>query len=173
MSEKTFKRVNLLAGLKKTDLESPYGFTKDTEAEVATSSQDKKKREILLQQAWNTATSPMSSIFMNVFFFWMMGNSVHIFTLIFMFTLMYNTVKATGSTNDVFRRFEQVKDAVIFYKLIYMGINGIVLAIGLYKLYNMGLLPLHPADYVDLVPHMKVYPVLRSPKSYLLIFHPN
>lgn len=156
MSQKPFKRVNLLAGLKKPELDAPYGFTRDTEAEAATSSEDKKKREILLQQAWNTATAPVSGIFMNVFFFWMMGNSVHIFTLIFMFSIMYNTLKSIGNTNEVFKKYESLKDAVFFYKLIYMAVNGVVLCIGLYKLYGMGLLPLHPADYVDLVPYMKV-----------------
>lgn len=156
MAGKGFKRVNLINTTKKSDLELPFGYAKETEEAVYTAGEDKKKREILLQQAWNTATSPMSSIFMNIFMFWMMGSSVHIFTLVFMFSILYNSVKTIGGTDEVFKKYEAVKDAVTFYKLIYIALNGVVLAFGLYKLYGMGLLPLHAADYVALVPYMKV-----------------
>lgn len=165
MSTKGFKRVNLLGGSKKTDVEAPFGFAKETEEETYTATEDKKKREILLQQAWNTATSPTGSIFMNVFMFWMMGSSVHIFTLVMMFSLMYNSIKTISGTNEVFKKFDPIKDAVGFYKLIYMGLNGVVLAFGLYKLYGMGLLPLHAADYVALVPYMTVGSADHSLKS--------
>jgi hypothetical protein len=156
MASKGFRRVNLLSGLKKPDLDVPFGYAKESEEVAQTTKEDKQKREILLQQAWNTATSPMSSIFMNIFMFWMMGSSVHIFTLIFMFSILYNSIKTIGSTNEVFKKFEQIKDAIGFYKLIYMGLNSVVLLFGLYRLYGMGLLPLHASDYVALVPHMKV-----------------
>jgi Protein of unknown function (DUF1077) len=156
MASKGFKRVNLLGANKKSELELPFGYAKETEEVAYNASEDKKKREILLQQAWNTATSPMSSIFMNVFMFWMMGSSVHIFTLVFMFSILYNSVKTMSTADEVFKKYETIKDAVTFYKLIYIALNGVVLAFGLYKLYGMGLLPLHAADYVALVPYMKV-----------------
>lgn len=156
MASKGFRRVNLLSGLKKSELDVPFGYAKETEEVTQTTKEDKQKREILLQQAWNTATSPMSSIFMNVFMFWMMGSSVHIFTLVFMFSILYNSVKTISSTSEVFKKFETIKDAIGFYKLIYMALNSVVLLFGLYRLYGMGLLPLHASDYVSLVPHMKV-----------------
>jgi hypothetical protein len=156
MASKGFRRVNLLSGLKKSDMDVPFGYAKETEELAPSTKEDKQKREILLQQAWNTATSPMSSIFMNVFMFWMMGSSVHIFTLVFMFSILYNSIKTIGGTNEVFKKFDLIKDAIGFYKLIYMGINSVVLLFGLYRLYGMGLLPLHASDYVALVPHMKV-----------------
>jgi len=46
---------------------------------------------------------------------------------------------------------------MIKYKLIFIGINMIILAIMLYKFYNMGLLPLNPSDYTDLIPKTKVF----------------
>jgi hypothetical protein len=156
MSAKTFKRVNLLKGGVKSELDVPYGFSRDFEAEAQTANEDKKKREIMIQQAWSLATSPASGIFMNLFFFWMMGNSIHIFTLVFLFSIMYNTIKTISNTNQVFKRFEPIKNDLLFYKLIYAAINSAVLFLGLYKLYGLGLLPLHPADYVALVPNMKV-----------------
>lgn len=155
-SQKPFKRVNLLIGAKKSELDAPFGYAKETEVEVASSSDAKKKREILLQQSWNTATSGMSSIGMNAFMFWMMGSGLHIFTLIFMFTMLYNSIKTISNVNMVFKKFESLKEAIWLHKLIYMGINSVPLLIGLYKLYGMGLLPLHPSDYVALVPKHRV-----------------
>lgn len=38
------------------------------------------------------------------------------------------------------------------YKVIYCGINLILVGIVAYKLSSMGLLPVSAADYVDLVP---------------------
>ena len=154
--EKAFKRVNLLIGAKKGDLESPFGYAKETDVDVANNSDSKKKREILLQQSWNTATSGVSSIGMNAFMFWMMGSGVHIFTLIFMFTMLYNSIKTISNVSLVFKKFESLKEAIWLHKLIYAAINSVPLLIGLYKLYGMGLLPLHPSDYVALVPKHRV-----------------
>jgi hypothetical protein len=166
MASKGFKRVNLLSGLKKSEMDVPFGYAKETEEATLTSKEDKQKREILINQAWSTATSPVSQIFMNIFMFWMMGSSVHIFTLVFMFSILYNSVKTISNTNEVFQKYEGIKDAIGFYKLIYMGLNSVVLIFGLYRLYGMGLLPLHASDYVALVPHMKVLSCHSSLKSF-------
>ena len=47
------------------------------------------------------------------------------------------------------------------YKLMYLGINLILLGIIIYKLSVMGLLPVSPTDYIDLIPFYEV--------KYLLI----
>lgn len=39
-----------------------------------------------------------------------------------------------------------------FYKLIYFGANFAILGFIAYKFSGMGLLPLSPSDYVDLLP---------------------
>jgi hypothetical protein len=156
MVNKGFKRVNLLQGNKRSELPQPYGYSKDFQVEEGGSTEDKKKTEILLEQAWALATSPFKTILMNGFFMWMTGNSLSIFPLIFLFSIMYSTIKTLSGTSEAFKKFNGLKGDILFYKAIYFGINLIALGMGLYKLYNMGLLPLHPADYVDLVPFMKV-----------------
>ena len=42
------------------------------------------------------------------------------------------------------------------YYLIFTGINLVILSILGYKFYNMGLLPLNPSDWLDLIPVYKV-----------------
>jgi len=46
------------------------------------------------------------------------------------------------------------------YKVIYCGINLILVGIVAYKLSSMGLLPVSAADYVDLVPKYEPIDVL-------------
>ena len=43
------------------------------------------------------------------------------------------------------------------YKLMYLGIQIILLGIVVYKLSAMGLLPVSAADYVDMIPPFEVY----------------
>ena len=39
---------------------------------------------------------------------------------------------------------------------MYFGIQSVILSIGLYKLYTIGLLPLSPSDWIDLIHPLKV-----------------
>jgi hypothetical protein len=43
------------------------------------------------------------------------------------------------------------------YKLMYLGIQVVMLGIVIYKLSVMGLLPVSAADYVDMVPPFQVH----------------
>jgi len=49
---------------------------------------------------------------------------------------------------------------LFIYKLKYLAIHGITLAIALYKFYGIGLLPLSPADWIDLIPVHSVILIL-------------
>ena len=55
-----------------------------------------------------------------------------------------------------FKQFEGYKIPLLPYKLMYAAIQSVILGIGGYRLYTMGLLPLSPADYVDLIPRRTV-----------------
>ena len=67
---------------KKVDLPGPIGFTKAYEVtEVPLKSMVEEKRK----KAWSIATAPAGQVFMNLFMMWMMGNSLHIFTIFFLF----------------------------------------------------------------------------------------
>ena len=55
-----------------------------------------------------------------------------------------------------FKPYENKGIDLFKYKLMYLGIYGFVLSIGLYKFYNLGLLPLSPSDWVDIIPGHEV-----------------
>lgn len=56
----------------------------------------------------------------------------------------------------VFEPYEGMLPSLAKYKIMYAGINLILLGIVLYKMSAMGMLPVLAADYVDLVPTFDV-----------------
>jgi len=52
-----------------------------------------------------------------------------------------------------FKQFEGHGVALLPYKLMYGAIQMVILGLCLNKFHGMGLLPLSPADWIDLIPH--------------------
>jgi len=67
------------------------------------------------------------------------------------------------SVSDVFLTYEGNGINLLQYKLIYLAVNGLLLSIGMYKVYTLGLLPLSAADWIDIVP-------LHSVSKSIIIF---
>lgn len=151
---KNFINLNLNRG--ETDLKAPPGF-EARPVDMETGGSGRERQQILQTKAWNIAISPASSIFMNFIMFWMVGNSLSIYTLFFVFTMISSQVKNLFGVNDKFREFEGLKMKELgFYKLIYFAINLVVFGFCCYKLAGMGLLPFNPSDYIDLLPSNNV-----------------
>lgn len=55
-----------------------------------------------------------------------------------------------------FAPYQNKKVFLLHYQFVYLCIHSFVFAIGLYKIYTIGLLPLSSADWIDLVPYHKV-----------------
>jgi hypothetical protein len=64
----------------------------------------------------------------------------------------------------VFEPYEGIVGSTFKYKVIYIGINLVLVGIVAYKLSTMGLLPVSAADYVDLVPLYESIDVLAKAK---------
>jgi len=155
--------VNLSKG-KHQNLPDPIGFTKNF-GDVAEGEQRSSHQ---IKEAWEKkikafAMSPAQSILMVLLMMWMQGGGLNIFTIFFVFSVIMQPLKGLFGVNQAFKQFEG-KGVVLFpYKLIYAGIQCIVLGIGFYKFYTMGLLPLSPSDWIDLIPHQideqKAFPI--------------
>jgi len=102
----------------------------------------------------------------------MIGNGVSIFTIFFIFQSLFSSITAILNASKgkyllillVFEIYEGQVSSTFKYKLIYMAINFVQLAIVAYKLSMMGLLPVSAADYVDLVPLYESMDVLALAK---------
>lgn len=58
--------------------------------------------------------------------------------------------------DSAFKGLENRGVSLALYKFIYLVAAGTQLAVVLYKLYHIGLLPLNSADWIDLVPYHHV-----------------
>ena len=139
------------------DLPKPPSWEKQA-VNIENNTNSAEKLKLLQNKAWSTAISPASGIFINFILFYFVGNSLNIYTLIMIFSLIMNQIRSLIGIRDKFREFESYKiQELSFYKLIYFSINAALLGYSAYRLYHIGLLPLSPADYVDLLPRNPMY----------------
>ena len=109
--------------------------------------------EITKSRAFQAALSPGKSVFMYFIVFWMMGSNLNIFTIFFFFNAFMTPIKSILNIENTFNTLQnEYFSDFLFYKLIYVAINIGVLGFVLYKLYGIGLVPLNPSDYLDILP---------------------
>jgi len=101
-------------------------------------------------QAMSLATKPGQQILMNAFMMYMSGSSLNIFTISTTSSAIITPVTSIFRLEKMFGKFEEVDTQTA--KLIYIALNLIWLAIGLYKMSSMRLLPTTSADYADSIP---------------------
>lgn len=98
------------------------------------------------------STAPIKNIPMTAFMLWMVGNDIHIFSIMFVsmsITQPLNALMATGTAFQMFEDDEKLTGSVRFAKIKYALCCLAALAVGLLKLKWMGLLPTQFADWMD------------------------
>jgi len=115
-----------------------------------------------LKKAWEMAIAPAKQLPMNAFGMYMSGNSLQIFSIMMVFMLFKGPIQALINIQNVFARFETegTRDRLILVKLAYVACNFLALALGIWKVNGMGLLP-----YVS-QPHLR-YPYIANNQSGL------
>lgn len=108
----------------------------------------KTKRE---KAAMTLAMSPGKSIFMTAFMLWMSGRQLNIFTISTTSMALLNPVKSLLSTNQAFAKFQHDDVDLTQQKAVWVAANLAALAVGLYKMSTMGLLPMTAADWIHTV----------------------
>lgn len=96
-----------------------------------------------LKKAWEVALAPAKSLPMTAFMMYMTGNSLQIFSIMMVVMAFKTPLMGLMSTNTAFERFESDsnKASMLQVKLAYVGMQVLALALGLYKINAMGLLP--------------------------------
>ncbi|KAG5185811.1 hypothetical protein JKP88DRAFT_236494 [Tribonema minus] len=104
------------------------------------------------QRAMQVARMPGQSLFMNGFMMYMAGSSINIFSI--MITGMVLSSAATGlmNVNKAFASLDDGKVKLMTPKAIYFALNVAGLALALYKLTSLGLLPVTSADWTSRLP---------------------
>ncbi|KAI4738066.1 hypothetical protein E4T50_11459 [Aureobasidium sp. EXF-12298] len=103
-----------------------------------------------LKKAWEVAIAPAKQLPMNAFGMYMSGNSLQIFSIMMVFMLFKGPITALINIQNVFARFESegTRDRLIMVKLAYVACNFLALALGIWKVNGMGLLPTTRSDWL-------------------------
>ncbi|KAI0134982.1 hypothetical protein F4814DRAFT_436805 [Daldinia grandis] len=103
-----------------------------------------------LKKAWEVALAPVKSLPMTAIMMYMSGNSLQIFSIMMVFMAFKNPIMGVISTNQAFERFESEsnKGKIIQAKLAYVAMQLVALAVGIWKVNAMGLLPTTRSDWL-------------------------
>lgn len=96
-----------------------------------------------LKKAWEVALAPVKGLPMTAFMMYMSGNSLQIFSIMMVVMAFKNPLMGLMSTNQAFERFvtERNSGDILQVKLLYVVCQLVALAVGIWKVNSMGLLP--------------------------------
>ncbi|KAL4911798.1 hypothetical protein BDW62DRAFT_42356 [Aspergillus aurantiobrunneus] len=103
-----------------------------------------------LKKAWEIALAPSKQIPMNAIMMYMSGNSLQIFSIMMVFMLFKGPIQGLINTNNVFAKFdsEKLRGKLLGVKVVYVLMQFVLLALGVWKVNAMGLLPTTRSDWL-------------------------
>lgn len=106
--------------------------------------------DLFLKKAWEIALAPAKSIPMNAIMMYMSGNSLQIFSIMMTVMLFMNPLKALSSVGSTFSRFdnERTHGRLWPVKIAYIALQLATIALGIWKVNGMGLLPTTRSDWL-------------------------
>jgi hypothetical protein len=96
-----------------------------------------------LKKAWEIAIAPIKQLPMTGIMMYMSGNGLQIFSIMMVVMAFKNPIMGLLATNSAFTRFESEgnKTAMLGVKATYVAMQFVALALGVWKVNQMGLLP--------------------------------
>ncbi|XVE97306.1 hypothetical protein REPUB_Repub03eG0008400 [Reevesia pubescens] len=137
------------------DIPDPPGFTRSSlDQDDSTLSRQKKDGEAnwKAQKAWEVAQAPFKNLLMMGFMMWMAGSTVHLFSIGITFSALWQPISALQGVGKVFEPYKDNKVDLLGPKLLFIALNLGGLALGVWKLNTLGLLPTHASDWVSSLP---------------------
>ncbi|KAF1960722.1 transmembrane protein 85 [Byssothecium circinans] len=137
----------------------PPGYTAAlTRKERALSSKQSTRKQptpeemdtLKIKKAWELAIAPAKQLPMNAIGMYMTGNTLQIFSIFMVFTLFKTPIMAVIALQKTFAPFETpaTSNRLIVVKLTYVLTNMLMLALGIWKVNGMGLLPTTRSDWL-------------------------
>jgi ER membrane protein complex subunit 4 len=109
-----------------------------------------------VKKAWEVALGPIKSLPMTAIMMYMSGNSLQIFSIMMVFMAFKNPIMGILGTQQTFERFETPgnRGQILQVKLAFVAMQAVALALGVWKINGMGLLPTTRSDWLAWeVPH--------------------
>ncbi|KAK8052428.1 hypothetical protein PG993_003813 [Apiospora rasikravindrae] len=103
-----------------------------------------------LKKAWEVALGPLKNLPMTAVMMYMSGNSLQIFSIMMVFMAFKNPIMGILGTQQAFERFESEtnRGGIFQVKLAYIAAQLVALALGVWKVNGMGLLPTTRSDWL-------------------------
>ncbi|KXH27743.1 hypothetical protein CSIM01_11580 [Colletotrichum simmondsii] len=103
-----------------------------------------------VKKAWEVALAPVKNLPMTAIMMYMSGNSLQIFSIMMVFMAFKNPLMGLTAVNQAFERFESEtnKAKMLQVKLAYVAMQFVALALAVWKVNSMGLLPTTRSDWL-------------------------
>ncbi|KAE8341591.1 hypothetical protein BDV24DRAFT_131608 [Aspergillus arachidicola] len=126
------------------------GKNRTQQSTSATASKSEDTDTLKLKKAWEIAMAPSKQIPMNAIMMYMSGNSLQIFSIMMVFMLFKGPIQGLINTNTVFAKFdtESTRGKLLGVKAVYVLMQFVLLALGVWKVNAMGLLPTTRSDWL-------------------------
>jgi hypothetical protein len=114
-----------------------------TKVALRTPPSEAETNQLLLKKAWEAAIAPLKQLPMTGIMMYMSGNSLQMFSIMMVGMAFKNPFMGLLATNQVFERYENenTKSGLFVVKMAYVGCQLLALALGVWKVNQMGLLP--------------------------------
>lgn len=126
---------------------APSTLTKSSRSKTTTPARKPPTPEemdtLKLKKAWELALAPAKQLPMNAIGMYMTGNSLQIFSIMMVFMLFKGPIQAILNIQGTFSRLESDgnRQQMLLVKAAFVGCNLLALALGIWKVNGMGLLP--------------------------------
>lgn len=140
-----------LTKVKDVKLPDPYG----ADVVGGESQESKKKKKEIIEMKMNKAKDLVmgqgKSIFMTFISSFFIGRNLSLFTIFIYGFYAYNAFSSIMNVNNVFKMLENPEYSLFLHKVGYVFLSSISFLIIMYKIYGMGLIPLSPADWANIL----------------------
>ncbi|KAH7106240.1 endoplasmic reticulum protein [Auriculariales sp. MPI-PUGE-AT-0066] len=139
------------------NLPPPPGFVKASSSKKDVSAQrDTSTSYTALKErrAWDVAIGPAKQLPMQAFMLYMSGSSLQVFSIGTLVMLLFGPFTNVGKINSTFAPYlptdadKQRQATFILQKLVFVACNLLTLALGLWKCWQVGLLPRGTGDWI-------------------------
>ncbi|CAK7225155.1 hypothetical protein SBRCBS47491_005795 [Sporothrix bragantina] len=127
---------------------------KDSKAASAAATKKQQTPEemdtLKVKKAWEVALGPIKNLPMTAIMMYMSGNSLQIFSIMMVFMAFKNPIMGILGTQQTFERFETPgnRGQILQVKLAFVAMQILALALGVWKINGMGLLPTTRSDWL-------------------------
>ncbi|KAJ5438614.1 ER membrane protein complex subunit 4 [Penicillium daleae] len=126
------------------------GKQRQQQQQQPTAKKPEETDALKMKKAWEIAIAPSKQLPMNGIMMYMSGNSLQIFSIMMVFMLFKGPIQGLINTNAAFAKYEtpSTRGRLVVVKLVYVLMQFLLLALGIWKVNAMGLLPTTRSDWL-------------------------